>query len=152
VLNILVNKGDKKLVVIAVEKVEGNKIGRAYGEVIEEASGECFRPFFERHIDNDNAQVFTDGWRGYWPLESEFEISQRHSKAGKNFPGLHTVIMNFKGWLRGIHHHCSGRFVNGYLNEFFFRFNRRNYLNSIWHKLIERFMINKPYSYIAIEI
>jgi len=49
------NKGEKKLVVIAVEKVEGNKIGRAYGEVIEEASGECFKPFFERHIDNDNA-------------------------------------------------------------------------------------------------
>jgi transposase-like protein len=145
------NKGEKKLVVIAVEKVEGNKIGRAYGEVIEEASGECFKPFFERHIDNDNAQVFTDGWRGYWPLESEFEIRQRHSKGGRNFRGLHTVIMNFKGWLRGIHHHCSGRFINGYLNEFFFRFNRRNFLNSIWHKLIERFMINKPYSYIAIE-
>jgi ISXO2-like transposase domain/Transposase zinc-ribbon domain len=146
------DKGEKKLVVIAVEKVKGNKMGRAYGEVIEEASGECFKPFFERHIDNDNAQVFTDGWRGYWPLESEFEIRQRPSNGGKNFPGLHAVIMNLKGWLRGIHHHCSGRFMNGYLDEFFFRFNRRNFLNSIWHKLIERFMTNHPYSYIANEI
>lgn len=68
------NKGVKKLGVLAVEKVKGNKIGRAYGEVIDEATGECFKPFFERHIDNDNVLVFTDGCRGYWPLESEFEI------------------------------------------------------------------------------
>jgi hypothetical protein len=146
------NKGEKKLVVIAVEKVKDNQIGRAYAEVIEEASGECLKPFFKRHIDNDHAQVFTDGWRGYWPLQSEFEIKQRPSHGGRNFPGLHAVVMNLKGWLRGIHHHCSGRFINGYLDEFFFRFNRRNFLTSIWHKLIERFMTNQPYSYIANEI
>ena len=143
------NKGEKKLVVIAVEKVKGNRIGRAYAEVIEEASGDCFRPFFERNIDSDNARVFTDGWRGYWPLESEFEIRQRPSNRGRAYPGIHAVIMNLKGWLRGIHHHCSNRFINGYLDEFFFRFNRRNFLTSIWHKLIERFMTNQPYSYIA---
>ncbi|MBC7888554.1 MAG: transposase [Ferruginibacter sp.] len=57
--------------------------------------------------------------------------------------------MNLKGWLRGIHHHCSERFTDGYLNEFFFRFNRRNFLPSIWHKLIERFMTGQPYSYNA---
>jgi hypothetical protein len=143
------NKGDKKLVVIAVEKVKGNKIGRAYAEVIQQASGDCFKPFFERYIDKDNAQVITDCWKGYLPLESEFEIRQKPSNGGKGFPGLHIVIMNLKGWLRGIHHHCSERFTNGYLNEFFFRFNRRNFLPSIWHKLIERFITNPPYSYKA---
>jgi ISXO2-like transposase domain/Transposase zinc-ribbon domain len=143
------SKGEKKLVVIAVEKVKDNQIGRAYAQVVEHASAECFKPFFEEHIDSDNARVVTDGWRGYWPLESEFEIKQKPSNGGKSFPGLHAVIMNLKGWLRGIHHHCSARFINGYLDEFFFRFNRRNFLSSIWHKLIERFMINQPYSYKA---
>ncbi len=143
------SKGEKKLVVIAVEKVKGDKIGRAYAQVIEQASAECFKPFFEQHIDNDNARVVTDGWRGYWPLESEFEINQKPSNGGKSFPGLHAVIMNLKGWLRGIHHHCSAKFINGYLDQFFFRFNRRNFLTSIWHKLIERFIINPPYNYKA---
>ncbi|MGI8583391.1 MAG: IS1595 family transposase [Chitinophagaceae bacterium] len=142
-------KGEKKLVVIAVEKVKDNQIGRAYAQTINRASAENFKPFFENYIDNDNARVFTDGWRGYWPLESEFEVNQKPSNSGKGFPGLHAVIMNLKGWLRGIHHHCSARFINGYLDEFFFRFNRRNFLTSIWHKLIDRFMTNKPYSYIA---
>lgn len=143
------SKGDKKLVAIAVEKVKGNKIGRAYAEIIENASAESFKPFFEKYIDKDNARVVTDEWRGYRPLESEFEIRQKPSAGGKNFPGVHFVIMNLKGWLRGIHHHCSDKFMNGYLNEFFFRFNRRTFLNSIWHKLIERFMTNTPYWYKA---
>ena len=128
------NKGEKKLVVIAVEKVNGNKIGRAYAKAIEEASGECFKPFFEEHIDSDNAQVITDEWQGIGHWKVNLKPEQRPSNGGKSFPGLHAVIMNLKGWLRGIHHHCSGRFINGYLDEFFFRFNRRNFLNNIWLK------------------
>ena len=73
------SKGDKKLIVLAVEKVKGDKIGRAYAQVIEEASGACFRPFFEQHIDKDEARVKTDGWKGYLPLQSEFEITQKAS-------------------------------------------------------------------------
>jgi hypothetical protein len=145
------SKGEKKLVAIAVENLNDDKIGRAYAEVIEQASGDCLKPFFEKHIDSDNTKIVTDGWRGYWPLESEFDIRQKPSKGGKNFAGPHAIIMNLKGWLRGIHHHCPEKFMNGYLNEFFFRFNRRNNLKSIWHKLIERFMTNQPYSYIANE-
>lgn len=139
-------KGDKKLVVITVEKVKGNKIGRAYAEVIQKASGDFFKPFFERYIDKYYAQVSTDCWKGYLPLESEFEIRQKPSNGRKGFPGLHIVIMNLKEWLRGIHHHCSEGFTNGYLNEFFFQLNRRNFLTIIWHKLIERFITSQPYS------
>jgi hypothetical protein len=142
-------KGDKKLVVIAVEKINGKQTGRAYGKLIESASAECFRPFFESHIDSDNTRVTTDGGHGYWPLENNFEIKQKPSQGGKNFPGLHNIIMNLKGWLRGIHHHCSEKFMNGYLDEFFFRFNRRSFLSSIWHKLIERFMFGQPYNHKA---
>jgi hypothetical protein len=143
------SKGDKKLVVIAVEKVKDNKIGRAYAQVIEDAGAKSLKAFFDTHINSDEARVLTDVWRGYWPLESDYEIKQKPSQGGKNFPGLHVMIMNLKGWLRGIHHHCSEKFMNGYLDEFFFRFNRRNFLNTIWHKLIERFVQSQPYSYKA---
>jgi hypothetical protein len=75
----------KRALIRETRSLGGDKIGRAYCEVIEEASGENFKPFFERHIDNDNGQVLTDGRPGYWPLESEFEIRQRPSKGGKNY-------------------------------------------------------------------
>jgi len=57
------SKGDKKLVVMVVEKVAGDKVGRAYVQTIEDASAESFNPFFEKYIDKDNAQVKTDEWR-----------------------------------------------------------------------------------------
>jgi hypothetical protein len=45
-----------------------------------------------------------------------------------------------KVWRREILYHCSARFMNVNLNEFFFRFKRRNNLKCIWHKLIDQFM------------
>lgn len=63
--------------------------------------------------------------------------------------GLHLVIMNLKGWLRGIHHQCSEKFMNGYLDEFFFRFNRKIFLKTIGHNLTERMMKHQPYAYNA---
>lgn len=57
------------------------------------------------------------------------------------------VILNLKTWIRGIHHHCSARFAQGYLDEFFYRFNMRNSLKLIWHGLISRLMGGKPYFY-----
>ena len=87
---------------------------------------------------------------GYWPLESEFAIRQKLFKEGKGFPDLHIIIMNLKSCIRGIHPIASETFMNGYLHEFFFRFNRRNFLTSIWHELIERFMASTPYNYKAI--
>jgi hypothetical protein len=83
------------------------------------------------------------------PGEQEFEISPGPTRGGKRVSGMNVVVMNLKGWLRGIHHHCSERFVHGYLDEFFFRFHGRNSMRSHWHQLIEKYMVNPPYRYIA---
>jgi glucan phosphorylase len=49
--------------------------------------------------------------------------------------------MNIKGWLRGIHHHCSKEHMQGYLNEYHFRYNRRSNMKTIFDVLIKR-MVN----------
>jgi hypothetical protein len=63
------------------------------------------------------------------------------SDNGNNFYEIHIQIMNFKGWLRGIHHHCRKNHMQGYLDEYCFRYNRRNNLDSIFHKLVERMVL-----------
>lgn len=65
----------------------------------------------------------------------------------KHQTGAAIVIMNLRNWLRGIHHHCSGHFVSGYLDEFFFRFNNRNQLKHIFHLTIEKMVGGNPYFY-----
>lgn len=110
---------------------------------IDDASASSFRPFFERHISHD-AKIVTDEWNGYKPLMDKFNIEQRKSENGKNFPQMHIHIMNVKGWLRGIHHHCSKERMQGYLDEYHFRYNRRNNMDTIFDVLIRRMVQTQP--------
>jgi cell division protein YceG involved in septum cleavage len=71
-------------------------------------------------------------------------LVQKESDGGKAFKELHIHIMNIQGWIRGIHHHCSKEHLQGYLDEYHFRFNRRNNMESIFHVLIERMMQETP--------
>lgn len=137
------SKGNKKLVVLALEKIDGG-VGRAYAQVIEHASGAEFKPFFASYIKND-AKVTTDKWNGYLPLVADYPgIKQVPSLKGKNFTDLHIHIMNLKGWLRGIHHHCDKDRLQGYLDEYHFRYNRRNNMDTIFDVLIKRMVDYKP--------
>ena len=54
---------NKRLVVVALEIVHDG-FGRAYAEVIDDASAKSLRPFFERRISK-GAEVVTDEWNGY---------------------------------------------------------------------------------------
>jgi hypothetical protein len=137
------SKGKKRLVVVALEKVKGG-VGRAYAQTIEQASAKAFKPFFNDHISED-AHVVTDEWTGYIPLKKQYpNLRQIPSNDGANFPDLHIHIMNLKGWLRGIHHHCSKERLQGYLDEYHYRYNRRNHMGSIFNLLIERMVKNEP--------
>jgi len=39
---------------------------------------------------------------------------------------VHRVFSNLKAWLNGTHHGVEPRYLQRYLDEFVFRFNRRN--------------------------
>lgn len=133
--------GDKALVAVALEIVKKG-VGRAYAQVIEDASSKSFTPFFERHISKD-ALVKTDKWTGYGPLKQSYPgMVQVPSKSGKGFPDLHVHIMNIKSWLRGIHHHCDKKYLQGYLDEYHFRHNRRNNEEVAFNTLIRRMAKN----------
>jgi hypothetical protein len=130
-------KGKKRLVVIALEVVEAG-VGRGYARVIPDASSSSFKPFFDEHICK-NARIITDKWTGYLPLRNDYKnIEQTKSDEGKSAPDIHLHIMNIKGWLRGIHHHCSEEWLQGYLDEYHFRFNRRNHPEVLFDTLLKR--------------
>jgi hypothetical protein len=139
------SESKKKLVVVALEILEGDEgVGRAYAQVIESASAKEFTPFFNAYIRKD-AKVITDEWKGYLPLKKVYPLlKQRPSNKGNNFPQLHIHIMNIQGWLRGIHHHCSKERLQGYLDEYHYRYNRRNHMGSIFDLTIKRMMLNEP--------
>ena len=72
-------------------------------------------------------------------------IDQCHLVAGKYVDEAKDIrVWLFKSWLTGTHHHCSGKNIQKYVNEFLFRFNNRNRQNFIWHTLMEEMMLLKP--------
>ena len=134
------SKGLKKLVVLAVEILEDG-VGRAYAEVIEHSSAIELGGFLKKYVSQE-AEVISDKWKGYSPLKKEFKnLKQIASEEGKNFKELHVHIMNIKGWLRGIHHHCSKERMQNYLDEYHFRYNRRSNMDTIFDVLIKK-MVN----------
>jgi len=131
------SKGLKKLVALAVEILEDG-VGRAYAEVIEHSSAIELGGFLKKYVSQE-AEVISDKWKGYTPLKKEFKnLKQIASEEGKNFKELHIHIMNIKGWLRGIHHHCSKERMQNYLDEYHFRYNRRSNMDTIFDVLIRK--------------
>lgn len=53
-------------------------------------------------------------------------------------------IWNFKSWLTGTHHHCSEKYLNNYINEYFFRYNNRHRQAEVWGILIGSMVTSKP--------
>lgn len=132
----------KKLVVIAIEKKKKG-VSRLYARVIEKADGKSLGDFMKSHI-KPSAKVTTDKWQGYKPLKKDFKnLKQIYSgDKGGNFSDLHRVIMNLKGWLRGIHHHVND--LQDYLNEYCYRFNRSFMKEEIFENLMVRMIKAEP--------
>jgi hypothetical protein len=139
------HESKKRLVVVALEILDkGRGVGRAYAKIINHASAKEFKPFFSDHISAE-AFVITDTWKGYLPLKKQYpHLKQILSNKGSGLSEIHVHIMNIQGWLRGIHHKCSKEHLQGYLDEYHYRYNRRNHMDTIFDNLICRMVKYEP--------
>lgn len=137
----------KQKVVIAIETTSNEEgIKRAYAMHIESASSEELKKIFEKHISKE-AEIKTDKWTGYSPLKQEWNIEQEKSRGGENFELMNRICMGFKSWLRGIYHHVEPEFLQKYLDEFCYRFNRSIFKETAFDKLIDKMMMASPRPY-----
>lgn len=68
----------------------------------------------------------------------------------KNFPHVHLVASLLKRWLMATHQGAvQKQHLQGYLDEFVFRFNRRRsrHVGKIFHRLVEQLVVHKAKSY-----
>lgn len=138
---------DEKIRIVIAAEIRGCKVGNAYARVIGDFSARSLKDIFDRHISID-AQVKVDGWVGYSPLKRIYKrLIQEKSEKGTNFPEIHIQIRNLKNWLRGVHSYCDWKNMQDYLNEYFYRFNRRNFRTSIIDNLFERLLKTRPMTY-----
>lgn len=134
--------GKKKLVVAAIEYGKDG-IHKVVARTIENSGTKQLKPFVQDNI-SVLSKIKTDKWRGYTPIKKLYNLKQVNSKTGKGLPEIHRYIMTLKGWLRGIHHHCSIQHIQAYLDEFNFRLNNSNRMKTIFYRVQKLMMCNKP--------
>lgn len=75
------------------------------------------------------SELTTDGSNSYTHFAEMVEAHRGHvvppREVGKVLPWVHIVISNAKRQLLAIHHSIDADFLQGYLNEFCYKFNRR---------------------------
>jgi hypothetical protein len=134
---------DKTAVLISIEKLGGDKTGNINFSVIDNFKADTIEVALLDMIGPDT-YIQTDKHRSYEALKEKFPIATAASKKGQTFPEMHKQIMLFKNWLRGIHHKCSPTHLHAYLDEYKYRFNKRNMRKWIFNDLVQRLMDNEP--------
>jgi len=135
----------KTLVAVAAE-VRDRGMGRIRLQRIPDASGESLVGFV-REVVAPGAIVRTDGWTAYPGLARHGYthrprvISGSGRTASTLLPRVHRVAALLKRWLLGIHQgRVSRKHLDGYLDEFTFRFNRRTsrWRGKLFYRLVQQ--------------
>lgn len=143
-------QSDKKALIVAAVEVRGEGSGRLrLGQVTDPSSASLSA--FVKETAAPGALVHTDGWAGYAGLAAAgFEHRPRNQRlAGDEqvLPRAHRAISNLKTWLRGTHRGVSQKHLQIYLDEFVFRFNRRETPMAAFQTLLGLSSQHEPTTY-----
>jgi ribosomal protein L37AE/L43A len=128
--------GTETKVYIAIESKEVDsktrpKVGFAKATVVESFDGEQVRDFGVRNLE-PLTEVRTDGGPEVEGLEKDSDLvlnaqvmNGDRKKLDKHLPWVHTLISNIKSALVGTYHGVSRKYLQLYLDEYIYRFNRR---------------------------
>ena len=133
----------------------GRGIGRVRMRRVRDASEESLLPFVKAAVQ-PGGTVITDGWEAYVPLPRWGYVHDRRVILGSGetadvvLPRVHRVAALLKRWLLGTHQGAVSReHLDGYLDEFTFRFNRRTsrYRGKLLDRLLEQAVAVDPAPY-----
>lgn len=148
-------KGHKTVVVAAAEWKD-DAIGRIRAEAVPNATANSVCGFVEGNVAKGST-VKTDGFQGYASLNKRGYVHNREvignpKRAAKAMPHIHRVFALLDRLLLGTYQgSVSGKYLQCYLDEFVFRFNRRRAKNrwQLFGRLLEE-CFQVPPSYAAL--
>ena len=127
----------KKPVIVACES-QGNRAGYIAIEAVDRINHETIEQFSKRKLMPEQ-MVYTDAFRGLTSLANTQVHLSRPTPAEKVdewLPWVHIVISNLKRFLLGTYHGVQAKYLQEYINEFCYRFNRRRWEPEIPARLL----------------
>ena len=128
---------DKSKVLAAVSKDSAGRPKFLKLLVVPDLKGNTIKKFAQKNFDA-GAKVETDACRSYRkPLEEKFMHEWQIFDADKEMlKWLHIAIGNAKAFIQGTYHGLKKKHLQRYLNEFDYRYNRRNMQGDIFDRLL----------------
>jgi ISXO2-like transposase domain len=150
---------DKKVLTgIAVEVKQPKGIGRCRMALLADGPAASLHPFVTGHVE-PGATVITGAWMGYHGLARLGYVHQRRSQRaarargddpGELLPAVHRVASLARRWLLSTHQGpVEEAHLQGYLDEFVFRFSRRRSRSRglVFYRLLELAAGHDPVRY-----
>ena len=149
------------IIAIAVErkglgkKSKRWKLGRTRIQTVPDTKAKTLLDFVEDTCEQGST-IYTDGLSAYKNLPSRgfkhdaTAVSKGTDPAHVVLPAVHRVASLLKRWLLGTHDGGIGaQHVDAYLDEFIFRFNRRqsNARGLLFHRLLQNAVVVKKLDY-----
>jgi hypothetical protein len=115
------------------------KVGYIKMQLLDDLCKETTNEKVEKTID-EQSSVTTDGANNYNDLKENLANHQAvvieiKSETSKILPWVHIAISNAKRLLLDIHHSIGNDYLQSYLNEFCYKFNRR-YFDSVFDRVL----------------
>ncbi|MCZ8515171.1 IS1595 family transposase [Paenibacillus filicis] len=109
-------------------------------QVIPDVKGTTLVDFAQKYIE-EGATIASDRYRSYKALAKEgFQhVAKKYDLAENpdHLKWLHTVISNAKAFIGGTFHGLDPKHLQAYLDEFCYRFNRREFKSELFNRLVQ---------------
>lgn len=145
----------KAIVAVAVEQHQPKGFGRCRLAVIPNVKGPTLRTFLLANME-PGSTIISDGYGSYPGATLADYVHRPVNVSGSGLaphivvPGVHRVASLVKRWLLGTHQGAvEADHLQAYLDEFAFRFNRRNSATRgmLFYRLLEQAVATKPITY-----
>jgi ISXO2-like transposase domain/Transposase zinc-ribbon domain len=139
---------DGKLLLAGAVEIRGKGPGRVRLAVIGDYSAASLGGFVAGNIA-EGSTVVSDGWPGYKGLKDVKHDPKviGDTPAHQVLPWVHRVFANAKRWALGVYHGLRTEHLQGYLDEFVFRFNRRRTPHAAFDRLLGLSLTLEPATY-----
>jgi transposase-like protein len=147
--------GNKTEVVIAVERLHPKGLGRVRMRQIDSKNRKLEIFEFIDDVIAPGTILYTDGATTYNDIKEQFDVTHQPinlvgsgEPAHEMLPAVHRIAALVKRWVAGtLHHGQSSKHLGYYLDEYTFRFNRRNSRSRgmLFYRLLQQAVNTDPH-------
>jgi transposase-like protein len=143
---VLVMAESEKVLEKSSKKGKSRRVGFIKMQVIDNLEADTITPIVADKVSK-NASLDTDDSTSYVNLKTVVKSHKPKvvpkKKVGEALPWVHITISNAKRMLLDMYHGIKPEFLQSYLNEFCYKFNRRYYGEALFERLLVASVSNK---------